>query len=1252
MPHQKKFRFSIDRGGTFTDIYAEVPGENKFRVAKLLSQDPHNYADAPTEGIRRVLCDVLGESFDLKSFDTKGIEWIRMGTTIATNALLERNGARCALLVTKGFKDILRIGDQDRAHIFDLRIAKPDLLYEEVIEVDERIVLTQNQRILPPHVKVIQGITGEGIYIEKSLDVKALKPALQNVLDNGIDSIAVVLMHAYIYPEHELAIGKLAEELGFAQISLSSQVTPVARLVARGDTAMVDAYLNPRIKSYLKTFQNGFSDQLKETRLLFMQSDGGLAPPHDFTGSRAILSGPAGGVVGYALTTINHEKNRPVIGFDMGGTSTDVSRYGGKYELTFETQIAGVRIKAPQLHIKTVAAGGGSRLFFDNGMFLVGPESSGAHPGPVCYRKNGYLSITDANLILGRLQPKYFPNIFGPKENQPLDLAASKTAMSKLTEKINLYYKKRDIPPLSVEQAALGYIRVANEVMIRPIKEISVIRGFDIKKHILATFGGAGAQHACAIARGLGLSNIFIHRFSGILSAYGIGLADVVVERQCPCAGEYNKANLKSLLNQMAAIEASAVDELLLQEFSQDAIQTTRYLNMRYDGTDTAMMIAEPSDQDFATVFERNYRREFGFNLKDRSIIVDDIRVNARGKSSSIKRIKIERADSPPKKIDTKPCFFDHGWEDIDIYDCEGLKAGHVIKGPGIILQNTATILVEPGCTASITPFGDVEIKVGQPVNSAYGTKVDPISLSIFSNLFISVAEQMGRMLQKTSISTNIKERLDFSCALFSSCGDLVANAPHLPVHLGAMSSAVKEQIRRREKNLKPGDVLVTNHPMEGGSHLPDITVITPVFYQDKIIFWVAARGHHTDIGGISPGSMPPNSKTLKEEGACITSFKLVQNNIFQEEEITKILLAPERIVSDPGRPDISGARLPADNISDLKAQVAANQKGIQLILQMVADYGLDVVQAYMKHVQDAAKEAVRMRLKSLSASKNLALVDSVTAVDYLDDGSPIALKLTIDRARGSVVFDFNGTGPEIWGNLNAPKAVTKSAVLYSLRCLIQKDLPLNDGSLLPVTIHIPSGSLLDPSPYAAVVGGNVLTSQRIVDVILKAFGVVAASQGCMNNFTFGNERFGYYETIGGGAGAGPTWHGQSGVHTHMTNTRITDPEILERRYPVLLREFSIRKGSGGKGRHHGGDGLIREVEFLDDLSVAVLSERRVHAPYGLYGGKSGKRGKNIFIRKDGHRLYLGGKNEIRACRGDRIRILTPGGGGFGKPLD
>jgi 5-oxoprolinase (ATP-hydrolysing) len=1249
MSQHQKFRFSIDRGGTFTDVYAEVPGKSGFQVIKLLSEDPANYADAPAEGIRRVLNDVLGRPVELKNFDTDRIEWIRMGTTVATNALLERKGARCALITTKGFKDILKIGDQARPHIFDLKITKPDLLYEEVIEVDERIVLTCQKQTIPHNAKVLQGTTGERFYIEKPLDLELLRPTLRRVLEKGIDSIAVVLMHAYLFCEHELAIGKLADNLGFKQISLSSQVMPTAKLVARGDTTMVDAYLNPYIKSYLKTFRQGFSDRLKNTRLLLMQSDGGLTPPDDFSGSRAILSGPAGGVVGYAMTTISDDENRPVIGFDMGGTSTDVSRYGGKYELTFETQTAGVRIKAPQLHIKTVAAGGGSRLFFDNGMFLVGPESAGAHPGPVCYRKKGYLSVTDANLVLGRLQPAYFPQIFGPKEDQPLDLAASQKAMAKLTAEINAAYREKNIAPLSIEQAALGYIKVANQVMIRPVREISIMRGFDIKRHILATFGGAGAQHACAIARGLGISKIFIHRFSGILSAFGIGLADVVVEKQRPWAGEYHPTNLKNIYTKLTRMEASAIKELRSQGFEQKDIETTRYLNLRYDDTDTAMMIAEPDDHDFSKAFVKNYRREFGFDLKGRPLIVDDIRVNARGKSQGLKRIKIQRAFGPPEKIDTKPCFFENGWQDTAIFEGEQLKAGHKIDGPAIILQNTATIVVEPFCTAAITAYGDVEITVDNLIDGALATTVDPIQLSIFSHLFISVAEQMGRMLQKTSISTNIKERLDFSCAIFSHKGDLVANAPHLPVHLGAMSFAVKEQIRRRKKTLQPGDVLLSNHPIAGGSHLPDMTVITPVFNKDDIIFWVAARGHHADIGGISPGSMPPNSKTLKEEGALITSFKLVKNHTFQEEALKNILLAPQEIIPEPGRPKIYGSRLLSDNISDLKAQVAANQKGIELILKMVRDYGLDVVKAYMQHIQSAAEEAVKVRLKELSISKELAPVDTVFAEDYLDDGSPICLKLTIDRIHGSATFDFDGTGPEVWGNLNAPKAVTTSAVLYSLRCLIQKDLPLNDGCLLPVTILIPSGSLLDPSPEAAVVGGNVLTSQRIVDVILKAFGVAAASQGCMNNFTFGNERFGYYETIGGGAGAGPTWHGQSGVHTHMTNTRITDPEILERRYPVLLREFSLRTNSGGKGRYHGGDGLIREVEFLDDLNVAILSERRVYRPYGFDGGEPGLRGKNIFIRKDGRRLYLGGKNEIRAGYGDRIRILTPGGGGYGK---
>jgi 5-oxoprolinase (ATP-hydrolysing) len=933
----------------------------------------------------------------------------------------------------------------------------------------------------------------------------------------------------------------------------------------------------------------------------------------------------------------------------MGGTSTDVSRYGGEYELVFETETGGVRIQAPQLHIKTVAAGGGSRLFFENGMFMVGPESSGAHPGPVCYRKHGFLSVTDANLVLGRLQPDYFPKIFGPTEDQTLDLEASHQALSRLTEDINTYYRQKDQAPLTIEDVALGYVQVANEVMVRPIREISVMRGYDIKQHVLATFGGAGPQHACAIARALGISNIFIHRFSGILSAFGIGLADVVTEKQKPSAATYTPENLAAILEELAALQKQAEKELEDQGFSADAIESTGYLNLRYQGTDTAIMIADPENNNFSEAFRQTYRREFGFDLLDRDILIDDLRVRARGKTVGLKQIPIDEASTAAEPLERVSCYFEGGWQETAVYDLEVLQTGHEIIGPAIIIHDTSTILVEPDCTATITPFGDVEIQVGAKGYKELGTQVDPVQLSIFSNLFMSIAEQMGRMLQKTAISTNIKERLDFSCALFGPDGELVANAPHLPVHLGAMSEAVKEQIRRQGPYLKPGDVLVSNHPAAGGSHLPDITVITPVFRQEEIIFWVASRGHHADIGGISPGSMPPASRRLEEEGACIISFKLVENGVFQEDGITELLLAPGDIVPPPGRPAIGGTRLLADNISDLKAQVAANQKGIELVLEMVDYYGLEVVQAYMRHVQDSAEEAVRNSLQDLSLNKGLKEVGTVTAVDHMDDGSPIVLNLTIDRRDGSAVFDFNGTGPEIWGNCNAPKAVTKSAILYSLRCLIKKELPLNYGCLIPITIHIPSGSLLDPSPEAAVVGGNVLTSQRVVDVVLKAFGVAAASQGCMNNFTFGNERFGYYETVGGGAGAGPTWNGQSGVHTHMTNTRITDPEILERRYPLLLREFSVRKDSGGQGAYRGGDGLVREVEFLEPLNVAILSERRVYAPYGLEGGQPGERGQNLFIRRDGHRLYMGSKNEIKAEPGDRFRILTPGGGGFGK---
>jgi 5-oxoprolinase (ATP-hydrolysing) len=1241
------FRFSIDRGGTFTDIYAELPNGEGFKVIKLLSEDPLNYDDAPREGIRRVLADYYQDDLTEQTVDAKNIEWIRMGTTIATNALLERKGAPTALLITAGFGDLLQIGDQSRPDLFDLKVSKPELIYSKVVEVEERL------RIMHPedvelNLEQLVGVNGERFVVLKKPNLALLRPHMQQLLVEGIDSLAVVFMHSYACPQHEQMVGELAREMGFKQISLSSEVMPMVKIVSRGDTTSVDSYLTPHIKSYLESFRGGFGGTLQDSQLLFMQSDGGLASAQEFSGSRAILSGPAGGVVGYAVTTY---KSKPVIGFDMGGTSTDVSRFGGEYDLAFESETAGVRIQAPQLDIKTVAAGGGSRLFFDNGMFVVGPESAGAHPGPICYRKGGYLTVTDANLILGRVQADYFPNIFGESEDLPLDYAASYRAMESLTAEINLYYEASSRSEMSVESVALGFIEVANEVMARPIREVSVMRGFNIKEHTLASFGGAGGQHSCAIARTLGISSIFIHRFSGILSAYGIGLADIVVERQQPAAEVIDKDGEPSVQNSIThnfkKLEQEGVAELVAQGVKKSAIATYRYLNLRYEGTDTALMVEQPSDLNFAYAFRELYLREFGFELKERAILVDDIRVRAVGSVDTLRSFPLEHTLSAGKvnlqdDRESVQIYFYGGWRDTTLYKVEDIQADTKIAGPLLLIQQSGTILVEPGCSVSVSSDGDLEIEIARDDIQRVSDEVDPIQLSIFSNLFISIAEQMGRVLQKSAISTNIKERLDFSCALFDAHGNLVANAPHVPVHLGAMSEAIKEQIRLVEK-INPGDVLVSNHPAAGGSHLPDITVMTPLFYSGKIVFWLANRGHHADVGGVSPGSMPPWSKTLADEGVAILSCKIVEGALFQEEKISRKLMAEGS--------DKPGTRLLSDNISDLRAQVAANNRGTELMLEMVAQYGVSVVQAYMGYLHQRAEDAVRSSLRKLSIDRGMSMRDSVKATDYLDDGSPIILTLTIDRKDGSAIFDFSGTGGELKGNLNAPRAVTQSAIIYSLRALVEKDIPLNHGCLNPIEIIIPKGSLLDPSPAAAVVGGNVLTSQRVVDVILKAFGVVAGSQGCMNNFTFGSDKFGYYETISGGSGAGPGWVGQSAVQTHMTNTRITDPEVLELRYPVLLREFSIRQESGGDGEFRGGDGVVREVEFLEPLTIAILSERRVYPPYGLAGGDPAKVGENLLQRSSGEVIDLGGKNEIKVGVGDAIRISTPGGGGFGTPV-
>ncbi|CAH0485443.1 unnamed protein product [Peronospora farinosa] len=1269
------FRFAIDRGGTFTDVYAEMDVLNAqgdvvdvhSKVIKLLSEDPANYPDAPREGIRRVLETMTGVLHPRdQPVDTSKIQSIRMGTTVATNALLERDGERMVLVTTKGFHDLLYIGNQSRPKIFDLEIHMPDTLYDSVIEVDERLQLISNEKDrLPTDEK---GITR----------------------DDGVKSVAIVLLHSYTFPRHEEKVRDIAVKLGFTQVSLSSKVMPMVKAVPRGFTTCADAYLTPVIKKYVASFCAGFGEGLDQVNISFMQSDGGLARMKHFHGHRAILSGPAGGVVGYARTTRPLESGiesvQPaVIGFDMGGTSTDVSRFDGKFEHVLESVTANVTVRAPQLDIQTVAAGGGSRLFYKNGLFLVGPESVRAHPGPVCYRKNGYLSVTDANLVTGRILPEFFPKIFGANEDEPLDVAGSKQAFEDLTKKINASSANNGAK-YTMEEVASGFLRVANEAMCRPIRNLTQNKGYDISTHILACFGGAGPQHACSIAKALGMSRVYIHRYSGILSAYGLSVADSVVDKQLPSSAAYNADAKPALIRSLTKIADEAVNELVDDGFQREDVQVQYFLNMRYDGTDNAVMTRGPmgtkgespaitanalTEFEFDSTFVKKYQREFGFVLQNRAILIDDVRVRATvspdlrdaAQSAIANAVDAVESCSP---LSMTPFYFEKekAWKQIPVYLHEDLleRRGAKYSGPAIIMQGTATVVVEPDWEVQIMPSGDLFLvssaeATGQKNDSlalrSEDVLLDPIQLSVFSHRFMGIAEQMGRTLARTSVSVNIKERLDFSCALFGPDGGLVANAPHLPVHLGAMQQAVRHQLKFWGDDLSDGDVLVSNHPqLAGGSHLPDITVITPVFDQTsgKIEFFVASRGHHADIGGISPGSMPPLSKTLSEEGAAIMAFKLVDGKVgeFREEEITDILLQKGR-VDDQGRPCI-GTRNLRDNLSDLRAQVAANQRGVVLMQELCAEYSLSVVTAYMKFIQHAAEIAVRNMLHEFSLQKKLPEVGVVHAEDFMDDGTKIALKISIDRRSNSAVFDFAGTGPEVYGNVNTPPAVTYSAIIYCLRCLLPgEDLPLNQGCLTPIEVRFPSeGSILNPSANAAVVGGNVLTSQRITDVILKAFGTCAASQGCMNNLTFGSATLGgYYETIAGGAGAGPSWNGRSGIHTHMTNTRITDPEILEKRFPVLLRAFHLRKGSGGAGKFHGGDGVVRQLEFLEAMTVSILSERRAFQPYGLEGGEPGARGLNLLLRH-GCTVNLGGKNTVDVLPGEVLTLYTPGGGGFG----
>uniref|UniRef100_A0A1A8MXN4 5-oxoprolinase, ATP-hydrolysing n=3 Tax=Nothobranchius TaxID=28779 RepID=A0A1A8MXN4_9TELE len=1291
-----KFDFAIDRGGTFTDVFARLP-DGRERVLKLLSSDPQNYKDAPTEGIRRVLEEETGQVFPREQpVDTSLIGWIRMGTTVATNALLERKGERTALLVTKGFKDLLHIGTQARPKLFDLEVAMPDVLYEEVIEVDERVVLQKDGCQLPRKdpKRTVTGGTGDTLEVWKEVDLEQVEKDLRGILSHGITSVAVLLLHSYTWPEHEKAVGSLARRLGFTQVSLSSEVMPMVRAVPRGYTVCADAYLTPKIHQYLKGFTSGFKGGLKDVDVLFMQSDGGLTPMEQFCGSRAILSGPAGGVVGYAITSYSQMEKKPVIGFDMGGvcvlehlwncsgdllqlvfspagTSTDVSRYAGQYEHVFEATTAGVTLQAPQLDINTVAAGGGSRLFFRSGMFVVGPESAGAHPGPACYRKGGPLTVTDANLALGRLLPTFFPKIFGPAEDEPLSLGETMKQFHHLTDEINHFLSLNQSQvgenkpqnnvvsniqsEMSVEEVAMGFIRVANEAMCRPIRALTQAKGHDTSQHVLACFGGAGGQHACAIARALGMKTVFIHKYSGVLSAYGLALADVVEEVQEPCSLKYEQQSFSELDCRMDQLSKRCTDTLGSRGFNSGQITTEIFLHLRYEGTDCALMVTAdgyPGNPqscragDFRAAFTKRYKKEFGFTIPDRPIVVDDIRVRGCGKSGITSAYKPKMEHRQAKPVMMTKCYFEEGYLETSVYLWEELPCGVSIRGPAIIIDKNSTILVEPSCEAHLTNTGDVCLTVGSDHNFILGTKLNTVQLSIFSHRFMSIAEQMGRVLQRTSISTNIKERLDFSCAVFGPDGGLVSNAPHIPVHLGAMQETVQYQIRSLGSKLKDGDVILSNHPCAGGSHLPDLTVITPVFRKgvNDPVFFVASRGHHADIGGITPGSMPPHSTSLQQEGAVFISFKLVSGGVFQEEAVTEALMAPAQY------PGSSGTRNLHDNLSDLRAQVAANQRGSQLVGELIDTYGLAVVQAYMGHIQSNAELAVRDMLREFAQQRREQTGSlEVESEDFMDDGSPIRLRVQINEEEGSAVFDFTGTGTEVWGNCNAPRAITLSALIYCLRCMVGQDIPLNQGCLKPISVIIPPGSILQPSQNAAVVGGNVLTSQRVVDVIFKAFEVCAASQGCMNNISFGSEKVGYYETVAGGAGAGPGWNGRSGVHSHMTNTRITDPEILEKRYPVILEHFSLRPDSGGAGQHCGGDGVIRRLLFRSEVVLSVLTERRVTRPYGLKGGEDGAAGLNLLHRADGRVLNLGAKTSVSLQPGDMFCLYTPGGGGYGR---
>ncbi|TGQ55622.1 5-oxoprolinase [Mesorhizobium sp. M1C.F.Ca.ET.193.01.1.1] len=1199
-----RWDFWIDRGGTFTDIIGRDP-QGRLHPRKLLSENPEAYADAAIQGIR----DLLGLKTGA-AIPADRIGDIKMGTTVATNALLERKGDRVLLLITKGFRDALRIAYQARPDIFAKEIILPEQVYERVIEINERV-------------------RADG-RVERLLDIAACRPAIEQAKADGIDAVAIVFMHAWKYPDHEKAVAKVCRKIGFSQISVSHAVSPLIKLVGRGDTTVVDAYLSPILSRYVQRVAGELG---AGPRLMFMMSSGGLTAADMFQGKDALLSGPAGGVVGMVETAKLAGFDK-VIGFDMGGTSTDVAHYDGDYERAFDTEVAGVRIRAPMMRIHTVAAGGGSILHYEAGRFRVGPDSAGANPGPAAYRRGGPLAVTDANVMLGKLQPDFFPAIFGPGQDQPLDAGSVREKFAALATEIG--------DGRSPEAVAEGFVTIAVENMANAIKKISVQRGYDVTEYLLNCFGGAGGQHACLVADALGMEAVLIHPFSGLLSAYGIGLSSVFASRQQALLEPLAEQSRSSMEELISALRQGVVAELAAQGIAESAVAFRPVLQIRYDGTDTALPVNFEHGSIFRARgdFEAAHKAQFGFVYENKPMIVEAVGVEGSDVGTAARdETESSLEDKAASPWQTRQFFADGAWRDAGIFLREDLKPGHKVTGPALVIEPNQTIVVEPGWQAGITARNHVLLRRIERKHrqAALGTEADPVMLEVFNNLFMSIAEQMGVTLQNTAYSVNIKERLDFSCAVFDRHGALVANAPHMPVHLGSMDRSVETVIRLNSGDIHPGDVFALNAPYNGGTHLPDITVVTPVFddARKEILFWAASRGHHADVGGTAPGSMTPLATSVDEEGVLFDNFRVVDRGRFREEEL-------EALLTDHPYP----ARNPAQNIADLKAQIAANEKGVAELRKMVAHFGLDVVAAYMGHVQDNAAESVRRVLERLPDGSEY---------EYpTDTGQAIKVKITVDRNKREATVDFTGTSPVMKNNFNAPEPVARAAVLYAFRVMVEDMIPMNAGCLRPINIVIPVGCMLKPAYPAAVVAGNVETSQHVTNALFGAMGAMANAQGTMNNLTFGNRQYQYYETICSGSPAGRMnsgrgFAGTSGVHTHMTNSRLTDPEVLELRFPVVLEDFHIREGSGGKGKWNAGDGTERTIRFLERMECAILSSHRNRPPQGLNGGGDGEAGSTKVRRNDGSIDVLKACDQTTLDAGEAVIVTTPTPGGFGK---